>query len=246
MRSLRVLTSLSCLSLLSFFARDPVAAQAPQADSPSYEAGGAEIAIPVPWSGAVEMGPDRRHFMDQFVPPSNRLIAGFVDAGDLPKVHTEDVKAPPRIAMVAVSRQFESRNITESDFKSIIDNVSKSFNATVSAYATDNEEEFNRRLHALNLDDAKISFAEPVSLGCLFSTPDSAGFGTIMQVSASGGSPAPGAQNTLTRALSVLYIRARNRVLFAYVYADYKDKSTILWLRKASEDWTNEIVQSNK
>ena len=245
MPRLRVLASAPCLVVLLLSACIALSlhGQASAAASPTYEIGGVAIAVPVPWSGAVEAGPDKRHFMDQFVPPSNRLIAGFVDADDLPGIHPQDIKAPPRIALVAVSRQFESSNITEEGFKQIVESVSKNFDATVSAYAKDNEDRFNRRLQELNLDNAKISFAEPVSLGCLFSTPDSAAFGTIMHISASSaGTP----QSGLTKIISVLYIRAANRVLFAYIYADFKDKSTVLWLRKANEGWANQIVTSNK
>jgi hypothetical protein len=195
----------------------------------------------------VEAGPEKRHFMDQFVPPSNRLIAGFLAADDLPNIHPTDIKAPPRIAMVAVSREFESRSISQGDFKLIIDSVSKQFDTTVSAYAKENEENFNRKVQSLGLDNPKITFTQPVSLGCIFSTPDSAGFGTILQVQASAsGASKPEAESTITKALSVLYVRARNRVLFAYIFADYRNKDTILWLRKASEDWANEILDSNK
>jgi hypothetical protein len=101
----------------------------------------------------------------------------------------------------------------------------------------------NRRLQELYLDNAKIPFDEPVSLGCLLSTPDSAAFGTITHISASSASTP---QSGLTKIISVLYIRAANRVLFAHIYADFKDKSTVLWLRKTSEDWASQIVTSNK
>lgn len=244
MHRFRLPASAACLLLFSLVVRIPASPQATgtQPPSPTYEIGGAAIAIPIPWTGAVEMGPEKRHFMDQFVPPTNRLIAGFVDAADLTAIHPGDVKAPPRIALVAVSRQFESSSITEAGFKQIIDSVSKGFDATVSIYAKDNEDAFNRRLQELNLDDAKISFAEPVSLGCLFSTPDAAAFGTIVRATASSAGMQKGA---LTKIISVAYVRAANRVLFAYIYADYQDKTTVLWLRKASQDWASQIVTRN-
>jgi len=243
MRSIRGPLPLSSLCVLSLFGCISIAGQTTPTQ---FETGGVEIAIPVPWNGMLEMGPEKRHFMDQFVPPSNRLIAGFVAQDDLSKVHVADIKAPPRIAMVAVSRQFESRNISQGDFKLIIDSVSKDFNATVSAFAKDNEQNFNRKLQSLDLDNPKIKFAEPISLGCLFSTPDSAGFGTILQASASGGSSSTSLESSLTKVVSVLYIRTRNRVLFAYIFADYKDKDTVIWLRKASQDWVNQVLAANK
>jgi hypothetical protein len=218
-------------------------AQTSKEDTPSFGAGGVQIAVPMPWNGAVELGPEKRHFMDQFVPPSNRLIAGYADSDDLPNIHAQDIKAPPRIAVVAVSRQYESTNITESGFRQIIESAAGGFNATVSNYAKDNENSFNQKLKELNLDAAHLTFTQPLSLGCLFSTPNAAGFGTVMQVSLS----APdGRQNSLTKALSVIFIRAKNRVLFAYIFATYKDKDTVIWLRKASEDWAKQIVERNE
>lgn len=243
---LRGLLSASSLCVLCLAISLPVTAQPMHTVSHTYEAGGVSIVIPVPWSGMVEVGVEKRPFMDQFVPPSNRLIAGFVPSADLPKLQATGIKAPPRIGLIAVSREFESSNITPDGFKSIIESVSKNFDTTTSDFAKENEETFNQRVRALGLDNPKITFAQPVSLGCLFSSPDATGFGTILKASASASSTEPVSRTSLTKALSVLYIRVKNRILFAYVFADYKDKDTVLWLRKTSEDWCNNILNANK
>jgi hypothetical protein len=239
-----------CLSLILFADRHSLLAQdknpndVPQSEI--HHAGGVAVVIRPPWQGMVELGADRRIFMDQFVPPYNQLIAGFVNADDASKVGPGVVKAPPQIAMMAVSRQYESTDIKEDGFKMIVDNVAKQFESTAESYAKENEEEFNRRMKALDLDNIKITMEKPVSLGCLFSTPNSVGFGTILQVSATNSEEKPAKGHSVQKALSVLFVRVRNRVLFGYIFADYEGPDTVKWLRKVSSDWSNAILTANQ
>ena len=212
----------------------------------TYDVGGTQVVIPSPWKGMVEMGTDKRHFMDQFVPATNRLIAGYVSLDDLPAVRVGDVKAPERMAIVATSRQFESKNLTDSDFKQIIESVAKNFDTTVSGYSKYTAVEFKRRVVALQPYSPRVSFSEPISLGCLFSTPDSAAFGTILQASRVEGSGKSNGPPTLMKTMSVIYIRAKHHIVFGYIYADYKDKDTAIWLRSASESWADAILKGQQ
>jgi hypothetical protein len=41
-------------------------------------------------------------------------------------------------------------------------------------------------------------------------------------------------------------LRARQKILFAYLYAQYKDKSTIQWIRQTSESWADAILKANQ
>jgi hypothetical protein len=185
----------------------------------------------------VELGPDNRATMDQFVPPYNRLIAAFVPSDDFHSIASGDKRTPSHISMVAVSRQYESKDVSEDDFKLVIDGVSKQFDSTVNSYVKEDQEEFNRRLKSLNLDNVKITFDKPISLGTLFYSQNAAGFGTILQVSANDVSS--------KKVLSVLFLRVKNRVLYAYIFADYKDQETAKWIRQASEDWADAILKAN-
>jgi len=242
---------LLCVSLMlvvrgpSLWAQDKGALASDVPQNQIHEAGGVAIAIPAPWQGMVELGADRRGFMEQFVPPYNRLIAGFVNADDASKVGPGVVKAPPRIAMMSVSPQYESTDIREDGFRMIVDNVRKQFDVTAENYAKTNEEEFNRRMTSLDLDNIRITMDKPVSLGCLFSTPNSAGFGTILQASATNSDEKPAKDRSMQKALSVLFIRVKNRVLFGYVFADYEGPDTVKWLRKVSQDWSDAILAAN-
>jgi hypothetical protein len=100
------------------------------------------------------------------------------------------------------------------------------------------EEELNRRMKTLNLDDPKISFDKPVQLGSFFSKQDAFGLGMIMPVSSKG--------STTTMVGGIILLRVKNRMLFAYLYATYKDQETVRWVRKTSEGWADAILAANK
>lgn len=232
-----------CFPVLLFLAYGTITAQSAtsvpvKADEPkTFQAGGSSIAIPAPWHAMVELGPNNRKRMDQFVPPSNRLIAAFVPSEDLDRIVSGDKKTPSRITIVAVSREYELTEVNKDNFKLVVDGVAKQFDTTVDSYIKEDQQEFDQRLKSLGLDNVKITFNKPISLGSLFYKENAAGFGTILQVSANG--------VVSTKALSVLYVCVKNRVLYAYVFADYKDSETARWLRKASEDWADEILKAN-
>lgn len=231
-------------ALATLTAQDKGATSTEATTTRTFKAGGESFAIPAPLKGMVEMGPDYRGAVDNLVPPYNRLIAAFVLPDDLDKIRNGDRKIPPVGSIVSVSRQYEFTEIDESGFTAIVDSASKSFNSTLDSYAKENQEKFDRRIKSLDLDNLKITFDKPVSLGSLFSNQSSAGFGTILQVSAVGTS----SQKELSskKVLSVCFVRVKNRVLFTYVFADYKDIETVKWLRKTSEEWAAAILSANK
>jgi uncharacterized membrane protein len=116
--------------------------------------------------------------------------------------------------------------------------MASSFGANFETAMKEQEEEINRRLKALNSSAAAVSADKPVYLGALFSKADACGFGATMAVSSSG--------TTVTMAMGLSVIRVQNRVFFAYLYKRYEDESTLLWIRKASEQWADSILSANK
>jgi hypothetical protein len=207
-----------------------------------YQAGGVSVSIPAPLKNMVEVRPANRAAMERLVPSFNRMITGFAPYKDQLRIAAGDNSAP-LIAMVTVSRQSESKVVGREDFEQIVDSVAKSFNETVDSDAKNNQAEFDQRMKSLDLDHVKVTADKPLRLGNLFSHPNAAGFATLIEASGSGASPDMAASSK--KLVSVLYMRVKSRVLFAYIFADYKDKDTILWLRNASEGWANEIFKAN-
>lgn len=218
------------------------AAQEPATNSrhlQTFKAGGIPIIIPPPIMEMSEVGYDKREFMEVFVAPSNRLIAAFVLTKELPTL-AAGANNPmlSKYAMIQVPRRGEYMDCRESDFKEVTDGAKKTFGDVMSSSMKDAEDEFNRRMKSLDLEEATISLNKPIQLGCLFSKKDAYGFGMIMPFSMGG--------ENMKIAMGATLMRVKQRLLFVYLYADYKDENTVKWLRRITENWADAILKANK
>jgi hypothetical protein len=205
----------------------------------SFKAGGTLIAIPPPIAEMREVGYDNREFMEVFVPTNNRLIAAFVMTKDLPKLTKgSDDLMMSKYAMVQVPRRGEYMDYRASDFKEMTDGAKKEFGDVMNSSMKEAEDEFNRRMKSLDLAEATVSLGKPIQLGCLFSKQDAYSFGMIMPLSMGGENMKMGMGGAL--------MRVKQRLLFVYLYAEYKDEETVKWLRRATEDWADAILKANK
>jgi hypothetical protein len=172
------------------------------------------------------------------VPDSNRLIAAFLLTQDLPRLTKgSDNPVLTKYALVEVPRAGEYSDMEVSDFKEMTDSASQELGAAMNSSFSETEDEFNRRLKDLNVN-ATVSLGKPVQLGALFAKTDAFGFGLITQVTV-------GSTST-DMAMAAAIIRVKKRVLFAYLYAEYKNDDTVKFLRKASEDWADAILKANQ
>ncbi len=207
--------------------------------SESFKAGGVPISILAPTAEFVEIGYDNREFMEISVPTNNRLLCAFVLANDLPRLtKRSDDLVMTRYGMVQVPRQREFMDFEASDFKKVVDGLKEASGDSMASSFNEAEEEINRRMKSLGLDEAKLSIGKPILLGRLFSKQDAYGFGMVMPVSMGG--------NTTKMGMGGVLIRAKKRLLFVYLYAEYKNEDTIKWLRKATEEWADSILKANK
>jgi hypothetical protein len=209
------------------------------AEVQSYKAGGTPIAIPPPSAAMSEVGRDTRGLMDVFVASSNRLIAGFVLTTDLPKLaKPSDDLVLSQYAMVQVPRREEYMDCSASDFKEVMDGMRETFGDVISSSMKEAEGELNRRLKSLDLKDATVSLGEPLQLGGFFSKPDAYGFGMVMPVSVGG--------RNARMVMGGAIVRVRQRILFVYLYSEYKTEDTVKWLRKTTEEWVDAVLRANR
>lgn len=202
----------------------------------SFKAGGTPIAIPPPTAKMSEVGYDNRELMNVFVPTTNRLIAAFVLTADLPTLGKEaSGRLLSEYAMVEVPRRGEYIDVGADDFKEFAEGLGKQFGAVVNESTGESEEDLNRRMHALDL--GSVTMRKPLQLGCFFSKHDAIAFGLIQRYSRDGKSD--------NLATGVAFLRVKRRILFVYLYAGYRNKDTIKWLRKTTEDWTDAIQRAN-
>jgi hypothetical protein len=201
-------------------------------------AGGVSIKIPQPDSSFVELGDENRGLMEIFVPEINRLIAAYVLKADLPHLFKEDDNSiMGKYALVEVPRRGEYMDCEPNNFQEAVEGVKEVF-GDVSALMKGGEEEFNKRMKSLDLDDMQVKIGEPTQLGVFFSKQDIFGLGMIIGYDMSG---------TLTKMGAVITIlRVKKRLLFVYLYAEYKNEDTLKWLRRTGEKWSDEILANNK
>ena len=236
---MKKITVIACLLVLGL-AGTGRAGESARATAParSFKAGGIPILIPPPTTSMSEVGYDNREFMEVFVPSTNRLIAAFVQTEDLPSLTSKSIQLRlSRYAMVQVPRRGEYIECGASDFRELTEGAKKRFGDLMKRSMEEADDEFNHRMKALDLDDATMSLGKPVQLGCLFSRRDAYSFGMVTPLSMGG--------LKTKMAMSVILMRVRERLLFAYLYAEYENEDTVLWLRDATEDWANSILRAN-
>jgi hypothetical protein len=206
-------------------------------DTPNYRAGLKSFIVPAP-SDLVEAGPDYRVLLEPLAPINNRLIAAFLEPADLDKIRSGHSALLDLYVLVEVPRRAEFTDVSTDQFKEIADSMATQFGATVDATMKDQQEEINRRLKALNSSAAPIALDKPVQLGTLFSKPDASAFGMILAISSGG--------QTKRMVMGMTILRIQSRVLFGYTYMEYKDESTVQWIRTTDEHWADAILAANK
>jgi len=205
---------------------------------PTYRAGLKSLAIPVPSSELVETGSDYRVLFENLAPTTNRLIAAFIEAPDLDSIRSQGSTALNRYALVEVPRRAEFANVTIDQFKEITNSLASQLGVKVDESIKDQQDEINRRLKALGSNVPDITLEKPVQLGTLFSKPDACAYGMIMAISSGG--------KTKKMMIGVTTLRVQSRVLVIYTYNEYKDESSVQWVRTTDEHWADVILQANQ
>ena len=204
----------------------------------TFKAGGRTINLPNPIDQMTEVGYENRELMEIVIPSTNRLIAAFVLDNELPKLlEGDDDFVLSEYAMIQVPRRGEYYDCGASDFKEVIRGAEKEFGKVVSSSLEEAEDEFNRRMKSLDLEEYSMDIGKPIQLGCLFSKKDAYGFGMIM--------PVTGAGVTVKMVAACIMARVNNRLLFIYVYKEYQNEESVQWIRSTSEKWIDSILLAN-
>jgi hypothetical protein len=206
---------------------------------PTYRAGLKSIAIPAPTSDLSEIGPDYRVLLEPLAADSNRLLAAFTSPDDAAAMRAGSSEGMKRYALVEVMRRAEFTAITPDIFKQVEDTLATQFGTTFDKALKDGQDELNHKLKAMNGDSsAAVNFDKPVQLGLLFSKPDACGFGAIMPASVKG--------VAVKLAVGMTVLRVQERLIYAYLYIQYKDEDSVQWVHKTAEAWADSILAANK
>ena len=201
-----------------------------------FPVGDVSILLPAPPAQSmVELGNGRGYF-DPAVPDSNRLMAAFVLEKDVPTLHSASTQVLTPYALVETLRAAESSSISASDFKDLVDSVTKQIGSVLDSAFKESEESFNQRMKAMNLN-AQVNFGKPVTLGTFFLKTDAYGFGMMAPVTANG--------TTTNMVVGTALLRVRSHIVFTYFYSAYKDDQSPGRVRAATEKWADAILAAN-
>lgn len=202
-------------------------------DTPTCRAGLKSFTLPSPAPELREMGPDLRVLMEPLAPAKLRLIAAFMLPDNLNQL--PGTTAPlTKYALVEVPRAAEFQDVDETIFKTVVDGMSQQFSS--GNLQSTMQTEIDR--HFADLGAGKLTVDKPTQLGTLFSKPNASGFAMLMPMALN--------DKTVTLVAATLAVRVRNRVLFGYLYTQYKDKTSVDWITKTSESWVDAILKSNE
>lgn len=223
---------LLCLPVLAAIALNSL-----QAQSDTFRVGLQSITIPAPTADLVEPGSDYRVLLEPMAPINNRLVAGFLQPADLEAIRSKGGNQLLRYALVEVPRRAEFADVTPDLFKQVADSVAGQFGASLDATLKDQQDEVNRRLKALG-SEKNGTVDKTVPLGAFFSKPDATSYGMIMPVTVDS--------KTVKVAMDMIVVRVRQRLLFLYLYNEFKDETSVQWLRTTGEHWADAVLLANK
>lgn len=199
--------------------------------SQAVNVGGVSIIFPVPAPEFVEVGYDKREFMEVFVPGSNRLLSAYILTSDLPLFGKNTKESFSKYGLIEVSRGAEYMTCEVSDFNEVISSVGSLKDMSFDKV----EKELNDRLKSIGTDEVKIG--QPIQLGTLFKKDDVFGLGMLSSVDVGG--------RTMKMACCTILMRVKKKLIFIYLYDQYKDENSIKTLAKISEKWADEILKVN-
>jgi hypothetical protein len=198
--------------------------------------GGVTINIPAPDTIFAEAGDQNRAVLEVYVPQSNKLICAYVLKDHLETLFKDNNTVALTRSLVEVPRAAENMDCGESDFEDVVNEVKKSF-GDMSETMRGSENELNSRLKSLDMANRQIKIGQPEQLGCFFSKQDRAGFGMVTAYAIG--------DKTIKMGITIMTVRVKKRLLFIYLYSQYIDDESIIWLRNTGEKWSEEILKAN-
>jgi hypothetical protein len=216
-------------------------AQAQDAPPPplKFFVGSASVTLPAPDTTYIEAGDRLRPtFFKYLVPSENKLIAAFIEKSYLVKLGEEGQTGgpPASYAMVQVSRMADATLFDANEFRTVIRNIPAPYSTLLQSTPAAMHTDLLNRVHELTVHPLSPGRVRP--LGAFFSKTDAAGFGVIRHISGEG--------QHLIQAQGTLFLHVRGKVLFAYIYTEYKGPETATQLAKATEAWADAILAANK
>ena len=204
----------------------------------TIKVGGVDINIPLPDTTFVEISNKYRGLVELFVPQSNRLLSAYVLKSELQGfLNLKPGNSLSEFALIEVPLQGEDMNFEPNDYEEFMDGAKEYLGGDLTSIKNETEEEFNSRIKSIGLANMQIKYGQPTQLGCFFSKKDIIAWGMLMSYEMNG----------LSSKMSIvtIFIRVKKRLLYIYLYSEYKNEETLVRLRSFGKKWSDEILKVN-
>ena len=192
--------------------------------------------IPDPENGFMELELSNWGFPDDFLPPFDNMIAGFIDSSGYRKLYyseNEDMLLNTYM-LVGINQNDVDSNYSDSDFieRKLINTakMNRDFKEI-----TDTILYFYNHINPFS---GISNFGTPTVFGCIYDINNA--YGIVNGIYSNN-------TNNLKREISVIsYIKIKNKIINTAVYSNYNGEESINNLKDISESWAKAILEANK
>jgi hypothetical protein len=227
-----------CFLALCTFTGCAMAQDAPQPAPLKFDVGGVSVTLPGPNDGFIEVGDQIRPLFTKYLVPSeNHIVSGYVEKSFIAKMGDDGSNAAPTTyAMIQVSRMADATLFDAAEFHNVLRNIPQPFGPLLTSTPAVRRADFQRRVR--EFDSTPIPPGRIRALGAFFSKPNAAGFGLVRQLAVEG--------KSMRQAQGNLYLCVHGKLLYGFIYTEYKGAETIDWLPKVLEQWADAILAANQ
>lgn len=207
----------------------------------TVQVGSQDILLGAP-DGFVEASgifPEGREARETTTPPTNRLLAWFLESEEVSRRSKNRPAKPYRALQVQVMKQLIDVNADASDFAEIKASVFGQ-QALVESMAAKGTEELNRQMSEKGFPSAKI--ATPVVLGVFHHDENSITIGMAIPPIKQG----DGDENELTKLVLVSTVLVREKILYLYTNTPCRSFDDIAWANDFSQKWIQALIKANR
>jgi len=200
--------------------------------------GDQSITIPYP-EGFVRFdgnNADVDKIMQSMLPPSNRSLMVVATPADAAKAKAGKPGNLDRFMNIQTLRAAEGEKISLADFKTISGQLEKQFTPDGGGIGNI-EDEVNKRIKEAKLG-VDLKLGETKLLGVFDKTDRSVDMGMMMKTKLGDAAPE-------TMAAGMSFVVVHGKVLFLYVYANFKNADDITWTRNTVKAWRQAIHAAN-
>jgi hypothetical protein len=190
------------------------------------------IWLPIPENDMAELGDSLRKMAEIQVPPNNLLKAAFLPKDVIEKLGIEPVNDRKKV-MIEIVKSLEQKDVSETDFKSAVDYMKKSFPSDL----PDITKKTNQLFENMKDRIGRTEIGKMEILGTILESKDS--FAYLMDFKHLEDN-----KETIVYA-GLLVIRIKNRMLLGYFYnyADYDE--AVAWISKIIPIWCKKVFDLN-